>query len=318
MAHHLVLGAGGIGRATAAALVARGEAVTLASRSGTSVDLEGVSTLALDATDADAVAGAASTAATIINAVSPANYTHWDRDWPPIANALLQAAERSGAGLVTVSNLYGYGKVDAPMTEATPLRPNGIKGEVRARMWTDAFTAYQQGRIRATELRASDYFGPGAGRLVSYLQGFVIRPLIEGKSTLRLPVGDPHAPHSWTYLADIGELAAVLATDDRSWGRAWHVPTAPPLSMAEVAAQVAALIQAPTPRVRRIPAAAMWAAHVVPLVRALDETKHQFEQSFVIDASAAESTFGLRPTAWATALAETVASLTSGHVAAAA
>ena len=309
MAHHLVLGAGGIGRATAAALSARGETVTLASRSGTRVDLDGVTTMAVDATDAHAVGRAADGVATIVNAVSPANYTHWDRDWPPIARALLQAAERSGAGLVTVGNLYGYGQVDAPMTEATPVQPNGIKGQVRARMWADALAAHEAGRIRATELRASDYFGPGAGRVVSYLQGFVIRPLVEGKSTLRLPVGDPHAPHSWTYLADIGEMAAVLATDDRAWGRAWHVPTAPPVSMAEVAAQVAALLHVPAPAVRRIPALAMWAAHVAPLVRALDETKHQFERPFVIDASAAESTFGLRPTPWATALVATVGAL---------
>ena len=309
MAHHLVLGAGGIGRATAAALSARGETVTLASRSGTRVDLDGVTTMAVDATDAHAVGRAADGVATIVNAVSPANYTHWDRDWPPIPRALLQAAERSGAGLVTVGNLYGYGQVDAPMTEATPVQPNGIKGQVRARMWADALAAHEAGRIRATELRASDYFGPGAGRVVSYLQGFVIRPLVEGKSTLRLPVGDPHAPHSWTYLADIGEMAAVLATDDRAWGRAWHVPTAPPVSMAEVAAQVAALLHVPAPAVRRIPALAMWAAHVAPLVRALDETKHQFERPFVIDASAAESTFGLRPTPWATALVATVGAL---------
>lgn len=316
MAHHLVIGAGGIGRAITAALVARGQTATLASRSGTALDLPGVGTLALDATDADAVARAADGAATIINAVSPASYVHWERDWPPIADALLRAAQHSGAGLVTVSNLYGYGRVDGPMTEPTPLRPNGVKGEVRARMWTDALAAHDAGRLRATELRASDYFGPGAARRISYLQEFVIRPLVKGKSTLRLPLGDPHVPHSWTYLPDIGNLAAALATDDRSWGRAWHVPTAPPVSLVAVAEQVAALLGAPAPTVTRIPAAVMRVAHLIPLVRAFDETKHQRELPFVIDATAAESTFGLRPTPWATALAETVASLTNGRVAA--
>ncbi|NUR82322.1 MAG: NAD-dependent epimerase, partial [Dermatophilaceae bacterium] len=34
MTHHLVLGAGGVGRSTTAALVAGGHTVTLASRSG--------------------------------------------------------------------------------------------------------------------------------------------------------------------------------------------------------------------------------------------------------------------------------------------
>jgi hypothetical protein len=39
-------------------------------------------------------------------------------DWPPPAAALLRAAETSGALLVTTGNLYGYGAVDGPMTEA--------------------------------------------------------------------------------------------------------------------------------------------------------------------------------------------------------
>jgi len=63
--------------------------------------------------------------------------------WPPIANALLVAAERSGAVLATTSNLYGYGPVSAPMTEATPLAATGTKGRVRVQMWRDALAAHE-------------------------------------------------------------------------------------------------------------------------------------------------------------------------------
>lgn len=308
MPHHLVVGAGGIGRATAASLVDLGHQVTLLTRSGTDPGLAGVRAVAGDAADADAVTRAARGAASIVNAVNPPKYTTWARDWPPVAAALLTAAERTGAGLVTVSNLYGYGRVDAPMTEDTPLRPNGTKGEIRARMWGDALAAHRAGRVRATELRAADYFGPGAGAGTSYLNQYVVTPAAAGR-TVRLVMGGPDVPHSWTYLDDIGVLAATLATDDRGWGRAWHVPTTPPRTARQVAADAAAVRGRPAPRVVLLPAVVRRAARVVPVVRELDETRHQFERPFVLDSSAATGVFGLEATPWEDALRRTVESL---------
>lgn len=303
---HLVLGAGGIAQATTAALVAAGHPVVAASRSGRAVT--GATAVQVDATDAAALARLAEGAATIVNALNPPSYTRWDRDWPPMAAAILAAAERTGAGVVTVSNLYGYGRVDGPMTEDQPLRPNGTKGEVRAQMWRDALARHAAGRLRATELRASDYFGPGAGRGISYLNQYVIAPAARGRR-VRLVMGTPDPVHSWTYLADIGRLAARLATDDRSWGHAWHVPSAPPRSVRAVAADAAAAAGRPAPTVVPLPAAVRRLARVVPTVRALDETKHQFERPFVLDAARTAATFGLAATPWSEAIAATVAAL---------
>ncbi len=305
MTHHLVVGAGGIGVETALALVRRGQDVTIASRRGTDPGLPGVRAVAVDATDADALTAAARGAASIINATNPSSYVHWTRDWPPVAAAFLAAAGRSGAGLVTVSNLYGYGRVDAPMTEETPLRPNGPKGAVRAAMWTDALAAHRTGRVRATEVRASDYLGEHAADKLSYLTQYTLRPASQGKP-VRLPIGLPDAPHSWTYLGDIGELAATLATDERSWGRVWHVPTDAPRTIAQAAADAAALRGLPAPAVRPWPRALAVAARVSPLVRSLDETRHQFERPFVLDSTLAQRAFGLTPTPWAVALERTL------------
>jgi hypothetical protein len=66
------------------------------------------------------VAAAARGAAALYNAVNPA-YHRWPTDWPPVAAALLTAAERTGAVLVTMSNLYAYGRPAGPMTPETPL-----------------------------------------------------------------------------------------------------------------------------------------------------------------------------------------------------
>lgn len=122
----------------------------------------------MDAADLVALHTLATGADVLVNAVNPP-YTRWAEMWPSMAAAFLGAAERSGAGLMIVSNLYGYGPVTAPMTESTPLAATGVKGGVRARMWRDALEADQEGRLRAVELRASDYFGPGATAGMSYL-----------------------------------------------------------------------------------------------------------------------------------------------------
>jgi nucleoside-diphosphate-sugar epimerase len=312
MGHHIVLGAGAIGRLTAAELVELGHEVTLISRSGTQLDALGVRTMAADGADVEAMSTAAYGADSIVNAMNP-KYTQWARDWPPVAASLLIAAERTGAGLVTVSNLYAYGRVAAPMTEQTPLAPHGTKGQVRAAMWEDALAAHQSGRVRATELRASDYFGAGAAAQVSFLNTYVIAPAARGKS-IRLIMGSPDATHSWTYLPDIATLAARLATDDRSWGRAWHVPSAPSRTIREVAAEVAALSGRTPPSVDPLPKVVKRLARVVPVVRELDETAHQFERPFVLDATAATETFGVAATEWDQALKTTIAALTRDHV----
>ena len=318
MTHHLVLGAGGIGRATTAHLVARGHAVTLASRSGRVAlrpweELPGgsdaVTVAAVDAVDPDALTALASGATSIVNAINPPSYTSWDRDWPPVAEAVLLAAERSGAGLVTVGNLYSYGRVGTPMTEDTVEAPNGHKGAVRASMWHEARSRHEAGRLRATELRASDYFGPGAQARVSLLNDSVIARVAAGRAAL-LPMGVADAAHSWTYLPDIGELAALLATDDRSWGRVWHVPSAPARTVRQVATDVARLTGHPVPAVRVVPRPVITAlGTVVPLLKEVRETRHQFERPFVLDSTHTEHTFGLSATPWEEALTATVAAL---------
>jgi nucleoside-diphosphate-sugar epimerase len=310
MRTHVVVGAGGIGQGIARQLAARGDRVVLASRSGSAAAPEGVRTAAVDAGDPAALVDLCQGADTLVNAVNPPKYTTWERDWPPVAAAMLAAAEKTGAGLVTVSNLYGYGEVAGPMTEDTPLASTGKKGRLRARMWQDALAAHEAGRIRATELRASDYFGGDARARTSVLNEFVLGPAARGR-TVRLVMGDPDAPHSWTYLPDIAALAATLATDDRSWGRPWHVPTAPARSVQEVVADLADATGRPAPAVRLLPAAVRGLLRVVPVVRELDETRHQFERPFVLDSSAAERTFGLAPTPWQQALVETAEALRS-------
>ena len=120
--------------------------------------------------------------------------------------------------------------------------------------------------------------------------------------------GDPDAPHSWTHVPDIASALITLGTDDRAWGRPWHVPTNPPLSQRQVYVLLARIAGAPPPKVRTLPAFVLRLAGLfVPFLRELEEVRYQFDRPFVVDSSAFEETFGVRPTAMNDALAATVA-----------
>lgn len=309
MSVHVIVGAGPVGSSTAQLLAELGHDVRLVSRSGRGPDRPhpAIRPVALDpATTAGAGALAELTdgAATLYNCANPA-YHRWPQDWPPLAAALLATAERTGAALVTMGNLYGYGPVDGPMTEDTPLASTGRKGSVRARMWTDALAAHRAGRVRATEARASDFYGPAAAGNAMIGERFVL-PVMAGKPVYVL--GDPDAPHSWSYLPDVAAAMVVLGTDERAYGRPWHVPSSPPLSQRAVARRLAALAGAPEPRVRRVPAAVLSAAGLLsPQLRELRETSHQFTRPFVLDSSAFTTTFGVEATPVEDALKATIA-----------
>lgn len=310
MARFVVLGAGAVGQGTARELAGAGHSVRIVSRSGRGPACAGVEAVRADAADVEHLVTVSSGAAAIVNALNPSSYTRWERDWPPLAQAALAAAERSGAGLVTVSNLYGYGLVEGPMREDHELRPNGPKGEVRARMWEQALAAQREGRVRVTELRPSDYVGPGVGAQ-SLLNSMVIAPTLRGRPVW-LVMGRGDVPHTWTDVRDTARLAAVLATDDRSWGTAWHVPSGAARTVQEVADEAARMCGRPPRRVHGIPRGVVTAlGTVVPLLRELRETRHQFERPFVLDSSRAAATFDLAPTPWEQTLKETVAYLSA-------
>ena len=303
MAVHVVVGKGPIGTATARLLVDAGHHVRVVSRSGGS-PVPGVEAVMADAADARALADAARGAAALYNCVNPA-YPRWATDWPPVAAALLQAAEETGAVLTTMSNLYVYGPVDAPMTEATPLAATGTKGRVRVAMWREALARHQAGRLRAVELRASDFVGPEVG-LNGHLGERVVPQLLAGRTAWVL--GEPDAPHSWTAVRDVARALVTAAQDERAWGRAWHVPTDAPVSIRTALGEMAALGGVRQVPVRRYPRGTLRLGGMVsPLLRELREVEHQFTKPFVLDSTPLAATFGMTPTPLADSLAATVA-----------
>ena len=283
---HLVVGAGPVGSATARQLLAQGYHVRVVTRSGSGPD--GAERVAADAADATRLSELADGTVAIYNCVNP-TYSRWEQDWPPVAAALLAAAESSGAVLATVGNLYGYGKVDAPMTEETPLAATGHKGRVRIEMWRDALAAHQAGRIRTFEVRGSDYLGGN-----SLLSVLVTPALRKGRRAFAPAALD--APHTWTCTEDVAALLITGVYDERAWGRPWHVPSDEPRTLRELTAIAAAQLGA-KPKLTSLPEWVLWSAGLVnPMAKELRETQHQFRRPFVLDSSLAQKTFGLVPT----------------------
>lgn len=302
-APHVIVGAGPVGSSLARILAGDGEPVIVVTRSGSELGGDGIRSIAADASDPEALTRIASGAAAIYNCANPGSYTQWERLWPPLGSALLTAAESTGAVLVTMSNLYGYGPVTEPMTAQMPLNPTDHKGALRARMWEEARAAHEAGRIRATEARASDYIGPtlpaASGLLARYAQSTLA-------SKPASVFADPDVPHAWTAIDDVARTLVMLGRDERAWGRPWLVPSNPPVSVREALRRLSAAVGAPEPRLRVVP---RWLLQtgglVVPLLREVDGMLYQFDAPFEVDATETEQTFGIRPTNWDQLLAET-------------
>ena len=286
---HIIIGAGPVGRATADALRARGADVVLASRSGTG------NTTAVDATSAEALTELANGAVAIYNCVNPPAYDKWPELWPPVANALLAAAQRSGAVLVTAANLYAYGPVDGAMVEGMPDAAPGKKAQVRATMTADAFAAHASGRLRAVEVRGSDYMGAGPGDYAHVPR--VIEKALKGKA-VRV-IGSADQPHTWTDVRDMGRALATVATEESAWGKVWHAPSNAPRTQAEAVNDVLASVGVKPVSVKALsPLMFTVVSSFVPIVRELKETDYQFTRPFVMDSSAITAAFGLEPSPW--------------------
>ena len=307
MSLHVVVGAGPVGAGTASRLADAGHQVRIVTRHGSGPDHPRIEKTAADAARPGVLADLAAGADAIYNCANPP-YHRWDAEWPPLAEAMLDAAERSGAVLVTTSNLYGYGPVDHPMTEQDPLAATFTNGRVRAQMWETAIAAHRAGRVRVTEARASDYFGPGLTD--SSQLGRVIPRILAGKSVRVL--GNPDLAHSWTYVPDVTRALVTLGSDPRAWGRAWHVPTDAPRTQREMIEAFAEIAGVEPPKVGSLPRVALRAAGlVVPMVRSLQQITYQVERPFIVDSSQFTDTFGIAPTAIRDALYETYTSWTA-------
>jgi nucleoside-diphosphate-sugar epimerase len=302
MKRFVVVGAGPVGKSTTQELLNQGHAVDLVTRSGSGPDAASVTKHALDATNATALAELAVGAAAIINAANPP-YTKWDTQWPPIATALLNAAQQSGAALVTMSNLYGHGPAHQTITADTQMDSTGKKGVVRATMWANALVAHNAGKARVAEVRASDFFGPEVRD--ANMGERVVPRILAGKGVQLL--GRTDVPHSFSCMPDVARTLAHVALHEETWGRAWLVPSNT-LTQREMIRALCTAAHTSEVKVSTLPKVALTLlSPFVPLMRELQEVWYQFDAPFVVDATDTTSKLGIEATPLEQAATATVA-----------
>jgi nucleoside-diphosphate-sugar epimerase len=301
---HVVFGTGQVGHALAACLAGRGLAVRAVSRRRPPWLADGIDWRAADVADPDAASDAAEGAAVVYQCLN-APYPQWPELFPPLQRGALAAAERAGALLVTLENLYGYGPTGGkPMTEDLPLAATTVKGRTRAAMAGELLAAAAAGRVRIAIGRASDFFGAGVTE-GSTLGRRVFGNALAGRRADF--IGNPALPHTYSYIPDIAEGLATLGTDPRAAGEVWHLPGPQTVTTRELLDLVAGEVGHPV-AIRSVPKLAVRALGLVnPMMRELAEMAYEFDEPFVLDTTRYETTFGPAGTPLAAAVATTIA-----------
>ncbi|MTD52597.1 NAD-dependent epimerase/dehydratase family protein [Amycolatopsis pithecellobii] len=306
MADHVIIGAGSIGTNVARLLTERGESVRIVTRSGSGPDHPLIERVAADASDASRLSELSRGAKVIYHCANPPSYTVWERLLPPLQTAVIAAAKANDAVLALTGSLYAYGRQPGGrMNEHTPLAATGHKGRLRKRMWEQALA----GGIRTVEVRGADYIGKDAASLYS----MVIEPALKKGGTAWIP-GHLDMPHTFTFNGDMARALITLAQDERAWGRAWHVPSPPAVTIRELARRYAVAAGRPPIKLIQMPRFLMHAVGlVVPIAREMAEMDYQWYEPFHMDATETAETFGLTATDLDTAIRDQVSGIRPEH-----
>lgn len=302
---HVVFGAGQIGPLLAGELARRGHRVRVVRRSSRPV--EGFETRSGDATDPAFAVDAAAGASALYHCMNPSSYTAkaWAAELPAMLEALIEAAVTHDARLVVLDNLYAYGVTDGPRTEETPTRAEGRKGQVRARCAEALARAAEERGLRYVLGRAGDFFGEGADQAL--VSPDAVRGLANGERPLLL--GDPEAPHAFSYTRDVAQGLAALG-DAELREPVFHLPVhqvAPAALYAMLGRQLGV-----TPRPRVIRRWMLWLLWpFASLFRELLETFYQWDRPFLADDARFRARFPAVGVSLERAVAQTVEGTTT-------
>jgi nucleoside-diphosphate-sugar epimerase len=299
MPDHVILGAGSVGSNVARLLAERGETVRIVTRGGSGPEHPLIDRVAADASDAARLTELSRGAKAIYHCANPASYTEWFRLLPPLQTAAIEAAKANGAVLANTGSMYAYGpQPGGRMNEHTPMAATGRKGVLRRRNWEQSLAA----GIRTVDVRASDFVGRDANGFYSMIFEPALRT---GKPAW--VTGHLDMPHTFTYNRDIAKALVTLAADERAWGRAWHVPSPPAVTLRDLAGRYAAAAGKPPIKLVQLPRFAMrLAGTVVPIAREVAEMDYQYYAPFYVDAAETAATFGLTATDLDTAVRDQV------------
>jgi nucleoside-diphosphate-sugar epimerase len=291
---HVVLGSGFVGKNLAKLLAISNKNVILVSRSGKSINNPNISSVKGDASSLENLLSITTKPEVVYNCINPTHYNKWETEWPPITKAINEYVIKTESVLVTCSNLYGYGAVDEVMTEDLPLKADWTNGRVRAEMWQEVKALHDAQKMRATEVRASDYI---CASDQSRMGDRVVPNLLKGKKIQLL--GAINQPHTWTDPEDVANLMMTIGQDERAWGKPWHVPSNEPKTQLEVVEDIARALGVAKPKVSSIPVVLQKLIGLFnPVVKELLNSNYQFNKPFIMSDERTRNTFGIAPKKW--------------------
>jgi len=289
---HVIFGTGPAGCWIARALTAMGIAVRAVNRSGKRPDLlpDKVELVSADILDSAQAVRAAQGAATVYQALNPP-FHQYAKQFPVLQKNAIDAASAAGARYISIENLYLLNP-SGPITDSSPIVPRSEKGKLRARMANDVMIANRNGVVRAAAIRSSDYYGPGV--IISPLGENIFGNLVSGKKAQIF--GTAGKPHSWAYIEDVGQAAAILGTSEDVFGKAWIIPHAPACSQRFIIEATwgilgdEPLVSFASPSMLRL------TGLFNPHARTSAEIMDEFIDDFTVKSNRFQRTFGLEPT----------------------
>jgi nucleoside-diphosphate-sugar epimerase len=301
MTQYVITGAGPVGWTVAEQLAERGHSVRILTRSGNGPEHPLIEKRAVDASDAAALAAAVTGAAAVFHCIHGSAYSAaaWRRELPAAEAVVLETAGRQGAVVVFPESLYSYTRPEEVMTEDSERAAESGKRGVRAAL----LAARAASATDTVSVVASDFYGPRAR--MAHAGERMVPSVLKG-TPIRV-IGDPDAPHSFTYVPDLTAAMIAAAGLPRTPDRVLHAPTLPALTQRLLVGALAAAAGVSAPRLTGTSGKVVRALGLVmPSMREIGELAYQFDRPFVMDSTASEQLLGLSPTPLKRAAGETV------------
>jgi nucleoside-diphosphate-sugar epimerase len=159
--------------------------------------------------DLQAMAAQAAGAQVVVHGLNPP-YTRWASEALPLAQVAMDLAEQLGARFMLPGNVYNFGTHMPPLLRSdTPQQADTRKGCIRVAIEAEIQRRCTAGTLRATVVRAGDFFGAGKG---SWFDLVIAKGIRSGKLVYPGPLD---VVHPWAYLPDLAQ--AFVGAAQAEW-----------------------------------------------------------------------------------------------------
>jgi nucleoside-diphosphate-sugar epimerase len=224
------------------------------------------------------------------------NINVWEKEWPKLMKATINACIKHNCRLVFFDNVYMYDEGAIPhMTEDSPINPPSRKGAVRRRIAEMLMNEVKAGKLMALIARAADFYGPGNAN--SFLSSVVFDNFKKGKAANWF--ADADKKHSFTYTPDAAKATALLGNTDDAYNQVWHLPTDKNTLTGK---EMIALFADEMKVKNKVTVMPMWLVKIlglfIPIMKEFPEMMYQYNQDYFFDSSKFDKRFTFRTTTY--------------------